>query len=286
MPDGVVRTEPRPWGVRLVLNRPDKLNAISHELRDALVAALAQATADEAVRVIAISGAGRAFCAGYDLAEEQPVTAHGWREILSRDVDATLAVWRCPKPVIAQVHGYALAGGLELAMACDLIVASEEAQLGEPEIRFGSAPVTLLMPFLLGQKKTRELLFTGDLVTADEALRMGLVNRVVPMGELPSAVDALADRLARVEPDVMAPTKLLLNRTMEFQGFLEAVETGLDLQSFINMSESQLEFDAIVRRDGLKAALAWRDQRYDERLATSAGAAGADGDAAETAPET
>jgi enoyl-CoA hydratase len=256
--------------VRLVLNRPGKLNAISHELRDSLVAALAEAAADDAVRVIVISGAGRAFCAGYDLAEDQPDTALGWRQILTRDVKATLAVWRCPKPVIAQVHGYALAGGLELAMACDLIVASAEAQLGEPEVRFGSAPVTLLMPFLLGQKKTRELLFTGDLVTADEALRIGLVNRVVPLAELASAVDALADRLARVEPDVMAPTKLLLNRTMEFQGFLEAVETGLDLQAFINMSESQLEFDAIVRRDGLKAALAWRDQRYDERLSNGA----------------
>ena len=97
-----------------------------------------------------------------------------------RDVAATLAVWSCPKPVIAQVHGYALAGGLELAMACDLIVAADDAQLGEPEIRFGSAPVTLLMPFLIGQKKTRELLMTGDLIDAAEAHRIGLVNRVVP----------------------------------------------------------------------------------------------------------
>jgi enoyl-CoA hydratase len=152
-------------------------------------------------------------------------------------------------------------------MACDLIVAADDAQLGEPEIRFGSAPVTLLMPFLIGQKKTRELLMTGDLIDAGEAHRIGLVNRVVARDRLAEEVDALADRLARVPTDVMAPTKRMLNRAMDAAGFAAAVEMGLDLQSFINMSETAREFDAIVRAEGLKAALAWRDRRYDERLA-------------------
>lgn len=266
----ILLREPTPWGVRLTLNRPAKLNAISHGLRDGLVEALAEAAADERVRVIAIAGAGRAFCSGYDLSESQPPNAWAWREVLAEDVAATLAVWRCPKPVIAQVHGYCLAGGLELAMACDLVVAADDAQFGEPEIRFGSAPVTLLMPFLVGQKATRELLFTGDLVDATEARRIGLVNRVVPRDGLVAAVDALADRLARVDPDVMAPTKLMLNRAMTAAGFLEAVEMGLDLQSFVNVSETAQAFDAVVRSEGLKAALAWRDRRYDERLAGSA----------------
>jgi enoyl-CoA hydratase len=265
--DPILLRETTAWGVRLVLHRPDKLNAISAELRDALVEAIAEATDDERVRVIVIAGAGRAFCSGYDLAEAAPTTAWGWRDVLRRDVDATLAIWSCPKPVVAQVHGYALAGGLELAMACDLIVASDDARLGEPEIRFGSAPVTLLLPFLVGQKKTRELLLTGDLVSAAEAERIGLVNRVVPQHQLVGEVDRLADRLARVPPDVMAPTKLMLNRAMDAAGFAAAVELGLNLQSFVNMSETAREFDAIVRRDGLKAALAWRDRRYDERLA-------------------
>ena len=263
----VLLRETTPWGVRLVLNRPAKLNAITAEMRDALTAAIADAEADPDVRVVVIAGAGRAFCAGYDLAEAAPGTAWEWREVLARDVEATLAVWRCTKPVIAQVHGFALAGGLELAMACDLVVASDEARLGEPEIRFGSAPVTLLMPFLIGQKATRELLFTGDLIDAAEAKRIGLVNRVVPLEELAAEVDALAGTLARVEPDVMAPTKLMLNRAMEAAGFLAAVEAGLDLQSFVNTSETARAFDEIVRRDGLKAALAWRDARYEERLA-------------------
>jgi enoyl-CoA hydratase len=264
--DAVLLRESTSWGVRLILNRPAKLNAISAELRDSLTAAIAEASADERVRVVVIAGAGRAFCSGYDLSEAAPPTAWDWRDVLARDVEATLAVWSCPKPVIAQVHGYALAGGLELAMACDLIVAAEDAQLGEPEIRFGSAPVTLLMPFLIGQKRTRELLLTGDLIGAAEAERIGLVNRVVPRDRLGGAVNELAEKLARVPPDVMAPTKLMLNRAMDAAGFAAAVEMGLDLQSFVNMSATAREFDAIVRRDGLKAALAWRDARYEERL--------------------
>ena len=262
----VLLRETTSWGVRLTLNRPAKLNAINAELRDALTDAIAEASADDDVRVITIAGAGRAFCAGYDLSESAPATAWDWRDVLARDVEATLAIWSCPKPVIAQVHGYALAGGLELAMACDLIVAADDAQLGEPEIRFGSAPVTLLMPFLIGQKRTRELLMTGDLISASEAERIGLINRVVPRDDLAAAVETLAEKLARVPPDVMAPTKLMLNRAMDAAGFAAAVEMGLDLQSFVNMSATAREFDRIVRADGLKAALAWRDQRYEERL--------------------
>jgi enoyl-CoA hydratase len=263
----ILLRESASWGVRLTLNRPDKLNAISADLRDSLKSAIEEAAANPAVRVIVIAGAGRAFCSGYDLSEAVPTDAWGWRQVLAKDVEATLAIWRCPKPVIAQVHGYALAGGLELAMACDLAVAAEDAQLGEPEIRFGSAPVTLLMPFLVGQKKTRELLFSGDLVDGLEAARIGLVNRAVPADRLTDEVDALADKLARVPEDVMAPTKLMLNRAMEASGFLAAVEAGLDLQSFVNMSETARAFDVVVRRDGLKAALRWRDERYKERLA-------------------
>ena len=173
----VLLTARTPWGVRLTLNRPAKLNALSGDLVRALTDAIDAAEADRDVRVIVIEGAGRAFSAGYDLTEEAEGGIGGpvqWRELLAADVAATLHVLDCSKPVIAQVHGYALAGGLELAMACDLIVAAEGTKLGEPEIRYGSAPVTLLMPYLIGQKKTRELLLTGDLIDAVEAERIGL----------------------------------------------------------------------------------------------------------------
>jgi enoyl-CoA hydratase len=258
----------------LTLNRPAKLNALSVELVEALVAAVNAAEADPRVRVIVIQGAGRAFSAGYDLTEEAEGWVGGttqWRALLATDIAATLRILDCPKPVIAQVHGYALAGGLELAMACDLIVAAEGTRLGEPEIRYGSAPVTLLMPYLIGQKKTRELLFTGDLIDAAEAERIGLINRVVPMDRLEAEVDGLADRLARTPPAVMGPTKLMLNRAMDAAGFRLAVEAGLDLGTIVNAADTpeQREWDEIVRRDGLKAALAWRDRRYDEPLSNA-----------------
>jgi enoyl-CoA hydratase len=271
----LVLTTATPWGVRLTLNRPAKLNALSGPLVAALVDALDAATRDPRVRVIAIEGAGRAFSAGYDLTEESEggvVGPVGWRQMLAVDVEATLHVLDCPKPVIAQIHGYALAGGLELAMACDLIVAAEGTKVGEPEIRYGSAPVTLLMPYLIGQKKTRELLLTGDLIDAVEAERIGLVNRVVPAERLAAEVDGLADRLARTPPEVMGPTKQMLNRAMDAAGFRMAVEAGLDLGAIINAADTpeQREWDSIVKRDGLKAALAWRDRRYDERLGSPA----------------
>jgi enoyl-CoA hydratase len=289
-PDGpLVLTTATPWGVRLTLNRPAKLNALNGPLVAALLHALDAAEADDRVRVIVLDGAGRAFCSGYDLAEETAGGVHGpvqWRALLAADVAATLRFLDSPKPVIASIHGYALAGGLELAMACDLVVAAEGTKLGEPEIRYGSAPVTLLMPFLIGQKRTRELLLTGDLIDATDGERMGLVNRVVPMERLEAEVDALADRLARTPPEVMTPTKRMLNRAMDAAGFRLAVEAGLDLGAIINAADTpeQREWDEIVRRDGLKAALAWRDQRYDERLGRGHGpddaADGRAGDAA------
>lgn len=269
MPEtAVLRSTRTAWGVRLVLDRPDRLNALNHELVDALDRAIDAAATDPAVRVVVIEGAGRAFSAGYDLNEEVDEVIEGplqWRDLLARDIAVTMRLWDCPKPVIAQVHGYCLAGALELAMACDLIVAAEGTKLGEPEIRYGSAPVTLLMPALIGQKKTRELLLTGDLIDAAEAERIGLVNRVVPAEHLAAEVDALADRLARTPPEVMRLTKHLLNRAMEAAGLHEAVAAGLDLGALINAADTpeQREWDAIVRRDGVKAALAWRDARYD-----------------------
>ena len=286
MTQPLLLTEATPWGVRLTLNRPEVLNALSADMVTALGAAIDAASADPVVRVIVLAGAGRAFCSGYDLTEEAGGEIGGpaaWRDLLAADVAVTLKLLDCPKPIIAQIHGYALAGGLELAMACDLVVAADGTRLGEPEIRYGSAPVALLMPYLVGQKKTRELLLTGDLVDAVEAERIGLVNRVVPADRLAAEVDVLADRLARTPSEVMGPTKRMLNRAMDAMGLREAIEMGIDLGAIINAADTpeQREWDEIVRRDGLKAALAWRDRRYDERLSESGrgrGSAGSGGE--------
>lgn len=251
----------------ITLNRPDKLNALSEGLLDELEAALRRASRDEEVKVIVLTGAGRAFSAGYDLSEEaagEISTADRWHTVLARDVEVTMQLWRCPKPTIAAVRGWCLAGGCELAMACDMIVAADDARFGEPEIRYGSGPVTLLMPFLIGQKKTNELLFTGDVVDAAEAHRLGLVNRVVPGEELDDAVATLAAKIAPTPLPVLRHTKLALTRAYEAMGLAQAVAANLDISAILNGCETpeQRRFDEIVASDGLKAALAWRDSRY------------------------
>jgi enoyl-CoA hydratase len=254
----------------ITLNRPDKLNALRENLVRELYRALEQAEKDEEVRVVVLRGAGRAFSAGYDLDEEAKLTtAEQWRDHLDLDIRTTLKVWEIPKPVIAAVHGYCLAGACELAMACDITVAAEDAILGEPEIRFGSGPVTLIMPWVLGLKKTRELLYTGDTLTAPEAERIGMINRVVPKDRLEEEVQKLADKIAKVPPAVMRLTKIPLNRNYEIMGLRESVQYNLEASSLLNSVAvpEQIEFNKIVRERGLKQALEWRDQRYQERVA-------------------
>jgi enoyl-CoA hydratase len=262
------RRGPAAW---LTLNRPDKLNALSYELVRELREAIRRMADDDEVKVVVLTGAGRAFSAGFDLSEEAESRVEGadqWRRILADDVALTLELWSLPKPTIAAVRGWCLAGGCELAMACDVIVAAEDARFGEPEIRYGSGPVTLLMPFLLGQKKTNELLFTGDIIDAVEAERLALVNRVVGEDELEDAVAELVRKIAPTPLPVLRLTKLALLRAYEAMGLRSAVLSNLDLSAILNAAETpeQREFDEIVATQGLKAALAWRDSRYGEEL--------------------
>jgi enoyl-CoA hydratase len=269
--DGLVveaRRGPAAW---LTLNRPDKLNALSYELVHELRGAIQRVAVDDEVKVVVVTGAGRAFSAGFDLSEEAASRVEGaeeWRRILADDVALTLELWSLPKPTIAAVRGWCIAGGCELAMACDMIVAADDAHFGEPEIRYGSGPVTLLMPFLLGQKKTNELLFTGDAIDAAEAERLGLVNRVVGQDELEDAVAELVRKIAPTPLPVLRLTKLALLRAYETMGLRSAVLSNLDLSAILNAAETQeqREFDEIVATRGLKAALAWRDARYGEEL--------------------
>lgn len=149
-------------------------------------------------------------------------------------------------------------------MACDMIIAADNAQFGEPEIQYGSGPVTLLMPFVLGQKKTNELLFTGDKVSAQDALTLGLVNKVVPVDELNSAAMELALRIAPTPLPVLRLTKQALNRAYEAKGLRTAVNANVDISAMLNGANTpeQQEFDRVAAERGLKAALAWRDERY------------------------
>jgi enoyl-CoA hydratase len=260
---------PAAW---ITLNRPEKLNALNTAVLDGLIHAFDQALADDEVKVVVVTGAGeRAFSAGYDLSAEAAhadIPAHEWHGVLGTDIDVTMRLWAFPKPTIAAVRGYCLAGGCELAMACDIIVSGESGRFGEPEVRYGSGPVTLLMPFILGQKKTNELLFTGDMIDAAAAERAGMINRVVPDDRVEAEVDDLVRKIAPTPLPVLRLTKIALVRAFEAMGLREAVNMNLDLSSMLNAADTpeQREFMEIVRTQGLKAALAWRDNRYGEVL--------------------
>lgn len=257
---------------RLTMNRPKVLNALSSELVAELSRALGDAARDEDVRVIVLRGAGRAFCAGYDLKEEAehraaegPLDVAGWQRALAADVAHLLEIFDHPKPVIAEVQGYCLAGGCDLMMMCDLAVAADDAMFGEPEIRFGSGVVTMVMPWLVGARKAKELLLTGeDRVDAEEARRIGLVNRVVPRERLEEETLALANEIAILDPVAISLTKRSINRSLEISGFREALAANVDIDAVIEAAEvpERVEFNRIREEQGLKAAIAWRDARF------------------------
>jgi enoyl-CoA hydratase len=253
---------------RLTMNRPKALNALSGELIDAMSQALDDAAADDAVRVLILRGAGRAFCAGYDLTEDAEAGTKdsvGWYTELQHSVDEMLKIFDHPKQVIAQVHSFCLAGGCDLMMVCDLTVCSDDAKFGEPEIRFGSGVVTMVMPWLVGVRKAKELLFTGeDRIDAREALRIGMVNRVVPAAELDDATLKLAEEIAKNDPFAVSMQKRAINAAWEGAGFREAIAANVALDTMIETADlpERVEFRSITKDKGLKEAIAWRDARF------------------------
>ena len=253
---------------RLTLNRPDVLNALDHGLLDDLEAALDEAAAARDVSVVILRGAGRAFCSGYDLSEdadEGELDEEGWRANLGGSTRRLLKLFDHPKPIIASVHGYCLAGGTDLMLAADLCVASDDARFGYVDIRFGSGVVSMFLPWVIGVRAAKELLFTGeDRIPAAEAHRLGLVNRVVPRDELDAATLALAEEIAKNESFVVQMTKRSVNRAWELAGFRQAMEDNVEFDVLIETANlpQRDEFRRITAEQGLKAAIAWRDARY------------------------
>jgi enoyl-CoA hydratase len=253
---------------RLTMNRPEALNALNQELVSAMSGALDEAAEDEGVRVLILRGAGRAFSAGYDLNEDARggvLDAQHWQEELTRSTEQMLKFLDHPKPVIASVHSYCLAGGTDLMLACDLAVAADDAYFGYVDVRFGSGVVSMFLPWVVGLRAAKELLFTGeDRVSAADALRMGLVNRVVPRDQLDLATLELAEQIAKNEPFVVQATKRAVNRVWDVAGFREAIAANTELDVLIETANlpARDEFRRITTERGLKAAIAWRDARF------------------------
>lgn len=253
---------------RLTMNRPEALNALNHELTEAMSVAIREAGDDPSVHVVIVRGAGRAFCAGYDLnedASEGELDARSWYEGLDGSAAKMLEFLDCPKPTIAQVHSYCLAGGTDLMLACDLAVVADDSYFGYVDVRFGSGVVSMFLPWVVGVRAAKEMLFTGeDRIPAEEALRIGLVNRVVPRDELDDATLALANEIAKNEPFVVQTTKRAVNRAWDVAGFRAAMAANIELDVMIETTNlpARDEFRRITNEQGLKAAIAWRDAKF------------------------
>jgi enoyl-CoA hydratase len=254
----------------LTLNRPDQLNAINDRMKAEIADALQRVEADDTIAVLVLRGAGRAFCAGFDLQGgdgETDVTrgAAEWRPILQSSFDAIMGFWNLSKPTIAAVHTYALAGGFEMALACDITIAAEGTRMGEPELKFNSGIVALLLPWLTNPKKAKQIILTGnDRLDARDALDIGLINEVVPAGEEFDAAMAMAREIAVVDKEVVRLTKKAINRSFETMGMGEALRSALEIDVEIESLETTdgKQFKKIMREQGLKAAVAWRDARF------------------------
>lgn len=257
----------------LTLNRPDRVNAINQKMLSEINLALDTAEKDEGVRVIVVTGSGSAFSSGFDLKEQmerRPVGVADWRPLLRNDFDTLFRFWQFPKPTIAGVRGACVAGACELALCCDLTLATEDAYFGEPELKFGAGIVVMILPWIVGPKIAKEIIFTGeDRLSAARAHEIGIVNQIVPTADLEKACMKLARKIAVVDPNLVRQTKRAINRSFEIAGLSEALEAALDIDLHIEGegSPDKVQFMEIVRRDGLRAALVWREDRFAKAVA-------------------
>jgi enoyl-CoA hydratase len=257
---------------RLQLNRPDKLNAIDSALPGQLRSAVEWAQSDDEVHVIVLEGAGRAFCAGYDLAEyaeareDHPCRQEGmpWDPmvdyaLMKRHTEDFMSLWRCPKPTIAKIHGYAVAGGSDIALCCDLIVIEDQARIGYMPTRVWGCPTTAMWTYRLGAARAKQLMFTGDTLSGAEAAEWGLAARAVPLPELEGAVLELAGRISGVPRSHLAMHKMLVNQVMLTMGLEQTQMLATVFDGITRHNPEGLWFRRYAQKEGFKKAVQWRD---------------------------
>ena len=255
----------------ITLNRPTKLNSINDDLRFGLVETFGRADDDPTTSVVVLRANGRSFCAGYDIstgAASKDSWRHDalrWHQHLAKELEFEMMPWYMRKPVIASVQGHALGGGCELTLFCDMTIAADNAQFGEPEVRFSDVGPAVVMPWIVGFKKARELLYFGDSVDAKTAMELGIVNRVVPLQDLEAATLKFAKKLALIAPEALYAAKLAISRGADVAGFRNAMQAGLDMLAplYAAKTEIGLKFTEITRKEGLGAALRWRRGQFE-----------------------
>jgi enoyl-CoA hydratase len=275
----IIVDDPRPQVRRITLNRPEKRNPLSNELRTELFHALEAADQDSQVRVTVIRGAGSCFSAGYDLAsnvsEGQPYyTAGGLGNWPRHVVEGFFRIWDLAKPVIAQVHGYCLAGGTELATACDLVYVAEDAKIGYPVVRSISPPDNQFYPWIVGLRRAMELMLTGDHMSGSEAVACGFANRSFAEAELEDRVLAIAERVAKTPSDLQQINKRAVHRQMDAMGIRAGIRAGTEMQQLAIFTETTRAHLAELRQN-LTRALSQRDAEFgDYRTARDLDASG------------
>ena len=263
---------------RITLNRPEKLNALSEDLLTELNEALHDMEADHSIRVIILRGSGRAFCAGYDLtgggrrARSYKLKDDSGRPLLmnlrtqmQQYTDIQMYFWNMAKVTICSIHGFAAAGGCELAMMADLVVAADDANIGHPGHRgLGVARNGVIWPLVIGMRKAKELSYTGEYITGEEAEKIGMINYAWPEAELEDRTIAFADRLAIASADHLGILKVNMNRFYENMGIYSSVRSSTEQDSMAQLTEFGYAWWDQLRENGLKEALAWRDGPYKE----------------------
>ena len=272
-----IQYEPSDGIGRVVLNRPEKLNALSQELQDELMDCLLKADDDPEIRVMTLRANGRAFSAGYDIAPpanqtpEDAAKAQARRENIRFDLHRMKQIpnrWstllNLSKPVIVGVHGYCLAGGTDLALHCDIIIAADDAQIGFPPVRSMGGPPTHMWTYMVGPQWAKWFLLTGESVSGEKAAEIGLVLKSVPRDELDAEVETLATTMAKIPWELLAANKGIVNKAMELMGRNTLQQLAAEADAIAHQAPIVKEFNRRSSEEGIKAALDWRDRPFKD----------------------
>jgi len=268
---GTVLYEARERVATITLNRPERFNAINETMPEDIATAFAHANDDDSVHVVVLTGAGRGFCGGYDLKDfaEKSGTNPGIQEMpwdpmidynfMNRCTQSFMSIWRCHKPVIARVHGDAVAGGSDIALCCDIIIMNEKARIGYPPSRVWGCPTTAMWVYRLGAEKAKKMLFTGDLISGAKAEKIGLILQSVPLEELDKTVDRLTDRIKGVPKNQLTMMKIMINQAYENMGLASTQTIATLFDGIARHTPEGVWFKRRAEEAGFKQAVAERD---------------------------